>query len=161
MKGPVLFQWEIMMKWWKYIDEISNSSPQEPLGKFQPSLAQSILWQKEFCSYHSILKKEIIDLFFSLSLFSLLFANVFIDWNCFSVEQCGPLASYYVEYHSPKYYSRRFMMSYLIMTWCRGIQCNFCLQWIQNSLLLIFSVILQKMCKIGWLQSRNWETVKQ
>ena len=41
MKGPALFQGEIITKEWKCIEEFERSSP-EPLGQFQPNLAQSI-----------------------------------------------------------------------------------------------------------------------
>ena len=34
MKGPILNQGEIIMKLWKYIDEIKKFS--EPLSQFQP-----------------------------------------------------------------------------------------------------------------------------
>ena len=46
MKGFTLFQGEIFTKLQKYIDEFKSSSP-EPLGQFQPNLAQIILeWRK-------------------------------------------------------------------------------------------------------------------
>ena len=48
MKGPALFQGEIIMKWWKYIDKILKSSSPEPLGQFQPNLAQCIFGWKGF-----------------------------------------------------------------------------------------------------------------
>ena len=48
MKGPALFQGKIIMKWWKYIDENKKSSSPEPLGQFQPNLAQSILGWRGF-----------------------------------------------------------------------------------------------------------------
>ena len=43
MKGSALFQGEIITKKCKYIDEIKKSSSPEPLGQFQPNLAQCIL----------------------------------------------------------------------------------------------------------------------
>ena len=50
-----LFKWRAMpfskgfiMKYGKYIDEIKKSSSQEPLGLFQPNLAQNILWWRVF-----------------------------------------------------------------------------------------------------------------
>ena len=43
MKGPVLFQGEIIVRQRKYIDKIKKSSSPELLGQFQPNLAQSIL----------------------------------------------------------------------------------------------------------------------
>ena len=42
-EGPTLFLREIITKKRKYIDEIKKSSSPEPLGQFQPNLAQSIL----------------------------------------------------------------------------------------------------------------------
>ena len=48
MKGPALFQGQIITKLWKYIDEIKKSSSPEPLGQFQPNLAQSILGWRGF-----------------------------------------------------------------------------------------------------------------
>ena len=47
MKGPALFQGEIVMKKRKYNDEIKKSSP-EPLSQFQPILAQIILRWRGF-----------------------------------------------------------------------------------------------------------------
>ena len=41
MKGHTLFKGEIITKYQKYIDKIYKSSP-EPLGQFQPNLAQNI-----------------------------------------------------------------------------------------------------------------------
>ena len=40
MKGPDLFQGEIITKKQNNIDEISNISSQDPLGQFQPNLTQ-------------------------------------------------------------------------------------------------------------------------
>ena len=42
INGSALFQGEIIRKNRKYIDEIKKSSSPEPLGQFQPNLAQSI-----------------------------------------------------------------------------------------------------------------------
>ena len=40
MKGSALYKEEIITKLQKYIDEIKKSSSPEPLGQFQPNLAQ-------------------------------------------------------------------------------------------------------------------------
>ena len=48
MKGPALFQEEIIMKLWKYINEFKKSSFPEPLGQFQPILPQNILGCRGF-----------------------------------------------------------------------------------------------------------------
>ena len=40
MKGPALFQGEIITKYRKYIDEIKKSPSQEPLSQFQ------LIWHK-------------------------------------------------------------------------------------------------------------------
>ena len=50
MKGRALFQGEIITKQWKYIDEIKKSSSSEPLGQFQPNVAQSIFGWRGFIS---------------------------------------------------------------------------------------------------------------
>ena len=42
MKGPALFQGEIISKLQKYIDKFKKSSSPEPLGQFQLNLAQII-----------------------------------------------------------------------------------------------------------------------
>ena len=46
MKGPALFQGEIISKLQKYIDEFEKSSSLEPLDQFQPNIAQCILGQR-------------------------------------------------------------------------------------------------------------------
>ena len=48
MKGPALLQGEIITKYRKYIDKIKKSSSPEPLGQFQPNLAQSNLGWRGF-----------------------------------------------------------------------------------------------------------------
>ena len=48
MKGPALFKGEIIREQRKYIDKIKKSSSPEPLGQFQPNLAQSILGWRGF-----------------------------------------------------------------------------------------------------------------
>ena len=47
MKGHALSQGEIITKSQKYISEIQNFSSEEPLGQFQPDLAQSIIEWRE------------------------------------------------------------------------------------------------------------------
>ena len=39
IKGPTLFQGDVIMKLQKYIDKLKKSSSPEPLGQFQPILA--------------------------------------------------------------------------------------------------------------------------
>ena len=47
MKGHALFQGEIVVKLQKYLGEIQKLSSEEPLGQFQPNLAQSFIeWIK-------------------------------------------------------------------------------------------------------------------
>ena len=48
MKGPAFFQGEIITKLQKYIEEFKNSSSAEPLGQFEPNLAQIILGRRAF-----------------------------------------------------------------------------------------------------------------
>ena len=48
MKGPALFQVEIITKKWKYVEELKKSSSPEPLSQFKPKLAQSILRWRRF-----------------------------------------------------------------------------------------------------------------
>ena len=48
MKGPALFQWDIITKKRKYFDKILKFSSPEPLSQFQPYLSQSILGWREF-----------------------------------------------------------------------------------------------------------------
>ena len=69
------------MKQQKYIDEILISSPLqvEPLGKFQPSFAESILWWREFKMTFSSQNGD-NDLF-SLKQYNDILANMFIDWT--------------------------------------------------------------------------------
>ena len=43
MKGPTLFQAEIIAKYLKYIDEIKNLFSPEPIAQFQTNFVQSIL----------------------------------------------------------------------------------------------------------------------
>ena len=50
-KGPDHFQGEIMTKMQKYIDKFQKSSSPEPLGQFQPNLAQIILGWKGILDY--------------------------------------------------------------------------------------------------------------
>ena len=46
MKDHAIFQTEMITKSWKYIDEIKKSFPPEPLGQFQPNLAETY-WVKD------------------------------------------------------------------------------------------------------------------
>ena len=48
MKGPTLYQGEIITKYLKYIGKIKKSSSPEPLGLFHPNLAQCILGCRGF-----------------------------------------------------------------------------------------------------------------
>ena len=46
MKGPALFQGEIITKLRKYVDEIFKSYFPEPLGQFQPKIGTTHSWKK-------------------------------------------------------------------------------------------------------------------
>ena len=48
MKGNVVFQGEIIMKYQKDTAEIKKSSSPKPTGQFKPNLTQSILGLREF-----------------------------------------------------------------------------------------------------------------
>ena len=48
MKDPTHFQGQVIMKKRKYIVKIKKSFSPEPLGQFQPNLAQSILELRQF-----------------------------------------------------------------------------------------------------------------
>ena len=58
MRATPLFQGEIITKSQKYIGEIQNFSSEEPLGQFQPNLAQSFIEWREL----QILQLRIIQL---------------------------------------------------------------------------------------------------
>ena len=64
MKGPALFQGEIITKYRNYFYEIKKSSSPEPLDQFQPKLAQSNSGQRGFKFFqmkgHVLPKSEII-----------------------------------------------------------------------------------------------------
>ena len=76
-----------------------KSSPSELMGQFQPNLTQSILrWRGlKFLQIRNIQVSKKRQLFFSFSQCNgriRAFAYVFIDWNCYSGEQCGPWTSF-------------------------------------------------------------------
>ena len=82
----------------------SSSSP-EPLGQFQPYLAQSILgWRGlKFLtiqgSFNSQKKRSsFFSLIINIMVYSHRFALMFIDWNCFSDKRCGPWTFVGVQY---------------------------------------------------------------
>ena len=78
-----------------------KSSPSELMDQFHPNLTQSILrWRglKFFWQIRNIHVSKSRQLFFSFSQCYgriIAFSNVFIDWNCYSGEWCGPWTSCY------------------------------------------------------------------
>ena len=67
---PALFQGDIITKKRKYMNKILKSSSPEPLSKFQPNLAQSILVWRGFKYFFSSLNKR-YDIFICVYWFEL------------------------------------------------------------------------------------------